>query len=98
MEEPIKECRHLKELLEAEMPALKIAYLHRQYLLEKDKGAVVSMQDAEKDFNERFFNSFCEGWKLCFCYEVCQDRENCEVKKSREKYEALMKKLEDSSE
>ena len=46
----------------------------------------VSYKIAEKDFNEKYMNAFAEGYKLCYCYMVCPDMNECKIKESEEMY------------
>ena len=77
-------CKHLNELLKAEMPALKIAYMHNQLELSDFVETKVSYKVAEKNFNDKYMKAFGEGYKLCYCYMVCPDRDSCEIKESEE--------------
>ena len=82
----MNKCTQLKDLLDKERPAIKIAYLHRQLLLSQEMGTPISYKTAEKDFNEKYMHTFAEGYKLSHCYNVCPDRDNCEIKESEEMY------------
>ena len=86
-------CKHLEDVLKAEMPAIKIAYLHRQVLLSEEMGTPISYKTAERDFNNKYMMSFVEGWKLCFCYYVCKDKDICEIKESEAEYLKTLKKI-----
>ena len=82
----MNECKHLNDVVKAEMPALKIAYLHRQLLLSKEMKTKIPYEVAKKQFNENYLEAFAEGWKLCFCKYVCPDRDYCNIKESEEMY------------
>ena len=82
----LEKCEQLENLLKNEIPALKIAYLHRQLDLSNFVETKVSYKVAEKNFNEKYMQSFAEGYKLCFCLNVCPDRDNCKIKESEDMY------------
>ena len=82
----MNKCTQLKDLLDKEIPALKVAYLHRQLLLSQELETLISYKVAEKDFNEKYIKPFAEGFKLYFCNNACPDRDNCEIKESEEMY------------
>ena len=84
-------CEHLNDVVRAEMPALKIAYLHRQLSLSREMHTKIPYDVAKKQFEEKFIGAFAEGYKLCYCYNVCPDRKTCDIK---EKEETYLKKLE----
>ena len=79
-------CKHLDDLLKGEIPALKIAYIHRRLDLSDFVETKVSYKIAEKNFNEKYMKPFAEGYKLCYCYKVCPDRDDCKIKESEEMY------------
>ena len=84
-------CEHLGEVVRAEIPALRIAYAHRRMLMAREQGHNISYEEAVQNFNRRYMNPFAEGWKLCYCYNICPDRDNCDIKENEEMY---LKELE----
>ena len=82
----LNKCKHLDDLLKAEMPAIKIAYMHRRLELSEFVEMKVSDKVAEKNFNDKYMRAFGEGYKLCYCYMVCPARDSCDIKESEEMY------------
>ena len=80
------ECKHINDLLKAEIPSLKTAYMHRQLDLSNFVETKVSYKVAERNFNEKYMRAFGEGYKLCYCYLVCPDKDDCKIKESEEMY------------
>ena len=60
--------------------------MHRQLELSDFVETKVSYKVAERNFNEKYMKAFGEGYKLCYCYMVCPDREVCPIKESEEMY------------
>jgi len=82
-------------VIKAEIPLLKIAFLHRQVLLSEEMGTPISYEAAEKDFLKKYSMPFFEGIKLYYCYYVCPDKEECEIKESEDMYQKILQHKKD---
>ena len=72
-------CKGLAELLKKEGEALKEAYAHRYYLELIKEGVNVTYKQAVTHFEQNFLNSWAEGYKECYCQNVCQYRNICNL-------------------
>lgn len=72
-------CKHLKELLEAERPALK-KEIDRDKWFESEKvGHDIGLQRAEEHYIDTHLEGWASGFRACYCLRVCQEV-NCDYR------------------
>lgn len=72
-------CVRLKELMNAERPALEREINTNKYYLSEKARHDVGWSFAEKDFMEHYLNTWAAGFKAAYCGYLCLDRDNCEL-------------------
>jgi hypothetical protein len=75
MEHP---CTCLRQLLEAEIPALRKEINKNKYYLSQKEHHDVGWKEAEKDFIEYHLKTWAGGFKAAFCNYICPAKDNCE--------------------
>ena len=72
-------CLHLKQLLEAEKPALKEEIEKNKYYLSEKAHYDVGLEEAQKDFIEHYLDTWAAGFKDAYCKHVCKERDDCDL-------------------
>ena len=72
-------CEHVMELCKSQITALKEAYAHRYYLEKKRDKSDVTYNEAIRHFEKFFLNSWAEGYKMAYCQNVCEDKDQCKL-------------------
>jgi hypothetical protein len=86
-------CKHLTELLKVEIPAIHEAEAHRYILEIRNDNPKTTYQEAVNHFETKFLATWAEGYKMCYCQNVCKDREICEdAKKIMNQYQDKVEK------
>jgi len=67
-----RKCIHLVELLSAERPDLKSEIDRHKWFMSERNGYDVGTQAARLDFVKNFLDAWCEGYKVCYCSQVCK--------------------------
>jgi hypothetical protein len=68
-------CSHLVEMLRAERKDLRAEIEKDKWYLSEREGHDVGWKVAERHFIENYLDSWAEGYKKCYCRNVC--RESC---------------------
>jgi len=76
----LEECIQ-KDFLKKEMVALEEAFYHRFYIEKVEEHLNVTYDEAQIHFMEKFLNSYAEGYRYCYCQNVCEHRDYCNVGK-----------------
>ncbi len=88
-------CTQLGLLAMVQLKGFESALAHSRYLESKDNQRPASEKDGEERFRA-FRNSWCEGYKSCYCNNVCPDKDKCNTKETSELYDSMRKDLEAS--
>ncbi|MCK4647800.1 hypothetical protein KAT24_02635 [Candidatus Pacearchaeota archaeon] len=73
-------CIRLKQLLDAEKPALRKEINKNKYYLSQKEHHDIEWKEAEKDFIAHYLNTWAAGFKAAYCNYVCDARNNCGLK------------------
>ena len=66
-------CTHLAELVLKEKGDLQEEINRHKYFLSQRVGHDVGVTEATKDFLDHYLNAWAEGWKECYCNNVCKE-------------------------
>lgn len=81
----VKECIHLPELLEAQIPALEQAVKRNEYYLGETCRHYIGNREARKDFFKNHLQQYWgEIFKALYCRFKCPDGLDCEVVQNNE--------------
>jgi len=64
-------CTELAKLLQAERPDLRREFDRHKYFMSMESGRDVGIARATEDFIRNHLNDWAEGYKDCFCSQVC---------------------------
>ena len=73
----LETCIHLRELTQIERKGLEKSIAEDKYYLSKKAGKDVGQIEAEKHFMVTYGKGWMAGFKVCYCMNVCEDRNEC---------------------
>ena len=90
-------CKHLDKVLKSQIPAMVEAEAHRYIQEIQNNNPKTTYEEAVIHFETKFLPTWAEGYRMCYCQNVCEDRFVCgDARKIMHQYQDRVKNMDHS--